>query len=439
MVKILSVGLLAALIGFAAVSDWQSLLGVSLAGFWALVAGVLLYRREKQKVDGRWWSRVLVAGLLVRLFAAFLHLAVGLWFYRGESDFFEYHRSGVDQAVRFLKGELIYIEHSERKSEFRLLEHLYGLTTFLVGPGVVGMVLFSAMLGFIGCYLFLQAFRVEFSHGKDTRFLALALFFLPSVAFWGSYPGKDTWILFLLGWLAYSYARLLQTFRVGYVLAIALSLSGLILIRWPVGGIAALAVGVPWLLKAGRGPAAILRPIGFAVCPFVAAFILSYIGSFIVPRSISLVKDLGLFLDISAETAALVHKGYAYGGSARAVEITDRSLGGLLHYLPQGAFAFLFRPMIFEAHHALAIAAALEATLFLGLIVWKWRSLLATMRLAFKRPFVGYCVLTFVGLTVILAVESNFGAIVRHRAMVLPFLLIMLAVPSGHRVRGKTS
>jgi hypothetical protein len=150
------------------------------------------------------------------------------------------------------------------------------------------------------------------------------------------------------------------------------------------------------------------------------------------------VKDLGAFLDVSAETAALVHKGYSYGGSARAIEITDRSLAGVLNYLPSGSFAFLFRPMIFEAHHSLAVFAALEATFFLGLIVWRWRSLVAAVRLAFSRPFIGFCALTFILLISILAVETNFGTIVRHRAMVLPFLLTMLAVPSNHRVRGET-
>jgi hypothetical protein len=433
MVKILGVGLLAALIGFAAVSDWQSLLGICLAGFWLFVAALILYRREKQQVDGRWWSRILVAGLLVRVLAAFLHLAVGLSFYRGESDFFEYHSSAVNQAERFLKGHLIHIEHTERKTEFRPIEHLYGLSIFLVGPGIVGMVLFSALIGFIGCYLFLRAFRLEFPFDKDTRFLALALFFLPSVAFWGGYPGKDPWILLFLGWISYSFVRLLQSFRISHLLGIGLSLSGLILIRWPVGGVAALALGVTWLLKRAKGPAAILRPIGFAICPFLVVFILSYMGSFYIPQAISLISDLSSFLEISAETAALVHKGYAYGGSARAVEIAEGSLGGVLRYLPQGAFAFLFRPMIFEAHHGLAVAAALEATLFLALIVWRWRSLVVAIRLAFTKPFIGFCALTFIGLTAILAVESNFGTIVRHRAMVLPFLLILISVPSSRK------
>jgi hypothetical protein len=92
--------------------------------------------------------------------------------------------------------------------------------------------------------------------------------------------------------------------------------------------------------------------------------------------------------------------------------------------------------MIFEAHHSLALFAAFEATFFLGLIIWRWRSLVAAVRLVFSRPLIGFCALTFVSLVSILAVESNFGTIVRHRAMVLPFLLIMLAVPPNRRREG---
>ncbi|MFQ5903284.1 MAG: hypothetical protein ACE5JO_06300, partial [Candidatus Binatia bacterium] len=298
MVVMFGIGVLAALVGLAATSDWKSLLGLSLAGFWFLVAGLVLYRREKQQVDGHWWGRILVAGLLVRLPAAFLHLAVAFWFYRGETDFLEYHRAGGTMVQQWLEGKVdsvsdsllplwgfIYVHVTPAKTELRLMEHLTGLSNFLVGPGLVGMVILFALVGFIGCYLFLRAFRLEFPYGKDTRFLALGLFFLPSLAFWGSYPGKDAWMLLFLGCVSYSFSSLLKRFHVGHLLGIVASLMGIALLRGPLAGILVLTMGASWLLKRWKGPAAILRPTTFIVYPFAVVVVFMYIGSSLLPGS----------------------------------------------------------------------------------------------------------------------------------------------------------
>jgi len=97
-------------------------------------------------------------------------------------------------------------------------------------------------------------------------------------------------------------------------------------------------------------------------------------------------------------------------------------------------FTFLFRPYIFEAHNSMALAAALESTLILILVLYRVKSLFAAIGCFFTRPFVAFCTITFLLLTAILSVEANFGVIVRHRSMVLPFLLILLAVPRKNKL-----
>ena len=97
----------------------------------------------------------------------------------------------------------------------------------------------------------------------------------------------------------------------------------------------------------------------------------------------------------------------------------------------------MFRPLIFEANNALALVAALESTFYLVLVFWRRRNLMAAMRCIFSRPFVGFCTVTFFFLLVILSFEANFGVIVRHRTMVLPFLLILLAVPLKNKRIGE--
>ncbi len=125
------------------------------------------------------------------------------------------------------------------------------------------------------------------------------------------------------------------------------------------------------------------------------------------------------------------------GGSSLAIGIASPTAGATLGYLPLGMFTFLFRPLVFEAHHALALAAALESTFFLVLVLWRYRSLIAAVKSIFTRPFIGFCAITFSLLTAMLSLESNFGVIVRHRTMVLPFLLILLAVPRKSKRSGQ--
>ena len=102
------------------------------------------------------------------------------------------------------------------------------------------------------------------------------------------------------------------------------------------------------------------------------------------------------------------------GGSSLPTDIARPSVGGALEYLSPGMFTFLFCPLVFEVHHALALAAALESTFLLVLVLWRLRSMVAAVKSVFSRPFVAFYAITFSLLTAILSLESNFGVIVRH-------------------------
>jgi len=311
----------------------------------------------------------------------------------------------------------------------------------MAGPGIAGMFVLSGIIGFLGSYLFLRAFEIEFRFdgGRDKRFLALSLFLLPSLAYWAILLGKDSWIFLFLGWASYAFANLLKRFRLRYLLGLLASVGAITLSRPPVGAVLAFTVGVAWLAKRDqRGPAAILRPLRYSILPVVIGGIMiavfsSYIARYgFVQEEASLIKgalEVGMYKHVGLSTDAV--------GSGLALGITEASVGGVLGYIPFGMFTFLFRPLIFEAHNALALAAALESTFFLALVFWRFRNLVAAVKSVFSRPFVAFCAITFSLLTAMLSLESNFGVIVRHRTMVLPFLLILLAVPRKNKRSGQ--
>jgi len=360
---------------------------------------------------------------------AFVHLAVGFWLYERQLDFPGNNSIGISVGQNFFQGRL----------GDTVINNLMGFLYILAGPGIAGMVLLSGLIGFLGSYLFLRAFDLEFpSDGRrDKRFLALGLFLLPSLGFWAILLGKDSWIFFFLGWASYAFVNLLKKIRLRHLVGLLLSTGAITLIRPPVGAIMAFAVGGAWLVKGSqKGPAAIFRPLRFAIYPVVIIVISTGILSSYLNLYERLVSEASFF-QFALEVGLYKHRGLSTdptaGGSSLAIGIAEPTVGGVLGYLPLGMFTFLFRPLIFEAHHALALAAALESTFILALVLWRLRSLVAAVKSVFTRPFVVFCLAIFIPLTAALSLETNFGVIVRHRTMVLPFLLILLAVPRKNK------
>ena len=431
MYYIAIVVILSSLIGVLAVNDPGSVQGITMAVFWGCVLAIALCRSRKRGADGNWLVRVMLIGLLVRFGMAFVHLAVGFWFYGGQLDFPGYHRSGVNIGRGFFQGDL----------GDTLIGNLHGIYYLIVGPGIVGMVLLSGIIGFLGSYLFLRAFDLEFRNAgiRDTRFLALSLFLLPSLTYWAILLGKDSWIFLFLGWVSYAFVNLLKRFSLSYLSGLLIGIGAIAAIRLPVAGIVAFAAGFAWLLREGQsGPAAIFRPLRYVFYPVVIVGLLIGVLSVYLARYESFLMDASLF-ESALQLAVHKHVGLSIdaGGSSLGIGITRSSKGAVLRYLPFGMFSFLFRPLIFEAHNALALVAALESTFYLVLVLWRRRSLIAAMRCIFSRPFVGFCTVTFFFLLVILSLEANFGVIVRHRTMVLPFLFILLAVPRKNKRSGQ--
>jgi hypothetical protein len=138
---------------------------------------------------------------------------------------------------------------------------------------------------------------------------------------------------------------------------------------------------------------------------------------------------------------AYYHRGLtedtATPGASLGVQIPEPTVGGVVTYLPKGIFALFFRPFIFEAWNMLALAAALESTLLLVILVWRVRRLVASVRLAAREPFLAFCWIAGLLLSVVLSLGSNFGVMIRQRGMVLPLLFILLSiVPERFAPRG---
>lgn len=419
-------------IGVAAAVQPETTLGVALVGFWVLVFGKRLHDGIRRSLVEPWLVRIAFAGLFVRIPVVLAHLAVGLLIFGGRVDFAVYAETASRFGRQILVGDFAFFDlpfSSPNDFGWALLDRILGVSYILIGPSLVSMFLLSAVVGFLGSYLFLLAFRHEFGSARESRFLAAALFFFPSLAFWTSLLGKDSWVYLCLGVAAYTVGRMLRGVRLRHLAEFLVSVVVIGTFRPEIGGALVVATGVAFLVRpmprAEPGaPREMLRPLRVLIALLIIAGAATAVATTVVIDNLltaAVNKHIGLSTDPTA------------GGSSLPVQITTPELGEVVRFLPTGMFTALFRPLVFEAHNVAALVAALDATLLLALVLWRIRYLGNTIRAMVRRPFLVFCGTLVVLFTAALAFEANFGVLVRHRTMALPFLFILLAVPPKQR------
>ena len=440
----------AALIGTAAAHRPLELQGVVVVPLllWGLVR--IIHRTFAGDPEQRFFRQMALGGLLLRLLFVGVHLVIGLWFYRGEIDFV----GSQELAVAVL--EQVFRDPFGFES-FATTEHggLFGLgvgTLFtmillgaiglVTGPTLLGMFVGCAMLGTAGALLFLRAFQLTFPWSTGQRFLAGALFLLPSVGFWSIFLGKDAMVFFLMAAVTYCLARVLQHPRFWALVGLGLCLGLVIGVR-PHMGIAVglgVAVALAWRPLRLTGPTAFLRPA-------LRLLLLLPFGAFALAVGTTGFVSIGVqavTIEALAELAYQQHRGFVTTEAASALPLAIESgePGAVARFIPLGVSTLLFRPFPWEAHNVLAVVASIENMVLAGLIVWRRRALLESFRSIPRGPFVLYTVIVFAMGSIALSFSWQLGTMARFRTMVLPYLLILLAGtgrPAGAAEPGRRS
>jgi hypothetical protein len=118
------------------------------------------------------------------------------------------------------------------------------------------------------------------------------------------------------------------------------------------------------------------------------------------------------------------------GGAALGQVMTQATPGAVAAFIPLGMTTLLFRPFLWEAHNAVAVVAGLENLFFLGLVIVRARSLCHAVLITRRQPLMVFVLVGFLLPALVLSFDWNLGASQRHRTMVMPFILMMLALPA---------
>ncbi|HEX6331130.1 MAG TPA: hypothetical protein VF129_07565, partial [Actinomycetota bacterium] len=88
----------------------------------------------------------------------------------------------------------------------------------------------------------------------------------------------------------------------------------------------------------------------------------------------------------------------------------------------------LFRPFIFEAHNTQALVAAVEGSVLIAIVLYHWRSLVASLRGFRRQPYVAF-VLAYVAMFIVgFSSIANFGILARQRVQLYPLFFVLLSL-----------
>jgi hypothetical protein len=403
------------------------LISARISGLWVvlflvpilLVASWPTFKRQARREQDPGLAGLFLLALVLKLLGSLVRYWVLVDLYDGLGDAISYHAYGERLAMGFRAGNFDTGLASLSSTDF--IRFFTGVIYTVTGPSIYAGFLLYSWLAFWGMFCMYRAFTIAVPDGRRRSYARL-LFFMPSMLYWPSSIGKEAWMLFALGLTAYGTARLLtgRTWRGLAVAAIGLWLATLV--RPHVGGMAAFGLVVAYLLA--RPPrrlgmlGSVVKLFGLAALLVVAVLLLGRIQSYLLDKGIDPAEGVNSVLAESARRTS-------GGGSGFQAPSTSTSLA----QLPYAAVTILFRPFPFEAHNAQAAVTALESTLLLCLTVARRRSIWRAIRHLRRWPYVAFVLVYAAGFVVAFASIANFGILARERVQLLPFFLVLLAVP----------
>jgi hypothetical protein len=372
---------------------------------------------------------LLLVALTLKLLGSLVRYFISFKVYGGAVDAVGYHDFGSELSDRFRAGQFDTGLPSLTGTNF--IEFLTGVVYTVSGPSIYAGFLLFSWLAFWGMFYLYRAFTIAVP-GGHRRSYARLLFFLPSMLYWPSSIGKEAWMLFTLGIAAFGVARVLSGRAVRGLILAGIGLWLAALVRPHVAGMAVLGLAVAFLL--GRTQrrrdwrASAVKILAMGTLVVLAALLLSQTSAFLRDQGLDPEDGVNSVLSGNTERTDT-------GGSKFAVASSGISPANL----PQATITILFRPFLFEAHNAQAAITAIESTILLCLAISRGRLIGRAMRSFRRLPYVTFCWVFGALFVTAFASMANFGIIARERTQLLPFFLVLLAVPGvGARRRRST-
>lgn len=423
----------AGVIGVAAIGVFVALLFLSMAfssyDLWgAFLVGPILflvtlpliaYQARMENDRKVFWF--LTMALLLKFAGGIARHYVAFDVYGGVADATGYHSAGTEISENLWSGELS-LPASGLGLGTRIIQGITGIIYTITGPTLLGGFLFYSWLGFIGIFLAYRAFHEGVGFG-ERRIYARFVFLLPSMLFWPSSIGKEAWMLLTLGLVAYGAARFLARGRFDGLIVASLGLGAAGIVRAHIAGIALLALIGAYILKRSE------RSLREFVLKLAAILCLAGLGAAALlilggNAPVDLRQGLGNALESTAERTMT-------GGSSY-----DPPLMTDIGNAPLAVWTVLFRPHPLEVENLQGLMIALEGAFLFVFSVVRVTRIGEAVRRTRDHPYIAFALIYTVLAIAAFSAFGNFGLLARQRVQILPFYVLLLAIPRGKKEHG---
>ncbi len=382
------------------------IVAVAVTGLLLLASYAIAKRVARSEGDPRYF-KLLMWGAVLHMAFAPLSITIVAKYFGGLTDYSQYVGQGVILAHNF---DAFHFTLAGTKLTSPVgsggVSIATGLVFAVLGVNKLVAFLIFGWWAFLGSVCFFKAFALTFPEGGHRRY-AFLIFFLPSILFWTAGVSKESMMYVSLGVTAYGAARLLAH-RPGGVILIALG-SALGLYVRPqellllLGAIAAASL----FRRRSQRSLSGLRSIGIILVQVA-----------LVLAAFALTKQ------VRGPVFSLNQVANLNSGAASSVPYSSSPLA-----YPRDVYEMLFNPLGFNAHTTSQYIASIENLVILGLLVTSWRRLRHLGRVMVLRPYVMASVLYTAAALYAFAALANLGLMDRERVLILPFLLVLVAIP----------
>lgn len=287
----------------------------------------------------------------------------------------------------------------------------------------------AAISSFASWKLFLLLREYKFTSDKT---LAIGVLFLPSVNFWCSGISKDTWVLISVFMLIYHSFKLISPqfkatlwnwLMLFFFAFIIYQVRSIILYITIVSLVFAISTRITNIFNRNDLKIVLLRA-AVLIGSVIAIF------SFVQPQS----EDQFLQQNKLLQEAAVIQKDFAtnetYGSNRYSIGDVEFTPIGLLRVAPASIITGFYRPFPWESLKPTLIFNGLESTFFLYVTFLFFRKNIRNKISYIRSQEILMFSLTFVlFLSFVTGLTSGlFGVLVRLRAILLPFLFLLLTI-----------
>ena len=258
------------------------------------------------------------------------------------------------------------------------------------------------------------------------RNIAIATLLIPSVSFWCSGVTKDTVVLFSTIFIVYHAFHILsleiETKRKNWIY-----LAFYVFLLYHLRSFMVTTIAVPLMISYSIRLVNKYRQQKFK-------YYLIRFSTFTLGITFFILQGNSLSNSEELEQAAIINKDFAtnttYEGTRYDIGITDYSPQGMIAAFPAATIAGFYRPFPWEARSLTMISNGLEDAFFLFLTILFFRKdFLKKINVIRKNEFLVFALFFAVLMAYMAGVTSGLlGVLVRFKAPVIPFLLILLTI-----------